>query len=138
MIPGLGKSRLGKGAPAWRGCSGTSAEKKKPAAAMNFRPRRSPIKDAMVPVELTAHLFAFFPSLEGRQLAFEARTVKEIIQHLDQLAPGLGYYLCDELGALRPHVNIFIGNERILDRQHQSDRVPSGARVLVMQALSGG
>jgi hypothetical protein len=54
------------------------------------------------------------------------------------VAPGFTYYICDERGCLRTHVNIFVGDERIWDRTRLSDPVPDGARVLIMQALSGG
>lgn len=92
----------------------------------------------MATVELTKHLFVFFPHLEGKELRIEAKTAADIIAGLEKLAPGIQFYLCDERGALRTHVNIFIGDERILDRRHLSDPVANDARVWVMQALSGG
>jgi molybdopterin synthase sulfur carrier subunit len=91
-----------------------------------------------VEVELTPHLFAFFPDLKGRRLVVDAGTVAEVIQKLDELAPGIGFYICDERGSLRTHVNIFVGEHRVGDRQRLTDAVPAGSRVYVMQALSGG
>lgn len=92
----------------------------------------------MATVQLTKHLFTFFPQLEGRELVVPAGTVRDVVQALDELAPGLGLYLCDERGVLRTHVNIFIGDERILDRRGLSDAVSDDARVFVLQSLSGG
>lgn len=92
----------------------------------------------MVRVELTPHLFTFFPHLKGMQLAFEVETAREVVAQLERVAPGIAFYLCDERGSLRPHVNLFIGQERVIDRRHLSDRIAPGTRVLVMQALSGG
>ena len=92
----------------------------------------------MATVQLTKHLFTFFPQLEGRDLVVPAETVKDVVRALDELAPGLGLYLCDERGVLRTHVNIFIGDERILDRRGLSDAVSDDARVFVLQSLSGG
>lgn len=92
----------------------------------------------MVSIELTKHLFAFFPQLEGREIQVEVRTAREIVDALEGLAPGIAFYLCDERGSLRPHVNVFIAGERIIDRKHLRDVVPDGCRVHVMQALSGG
>jgi hypothetical protein len=94
--------------------------------------------EGQVAVELTSHLFSFFPQLEGQALAFKATTVKALIEDLESVAPGLKFYLCDELGRLRTHVNIFVGDERIVDREALSDRLQPGVRVLIMQALSGG
>ena len=92
----------------------------------------------MVQVELTPHLFRFFPDLKGRKLVVEAATVAQVVRQLDQLSPGLGSYICDERGSLRTHVNIFVGEDRVNDRQRLMDPVPAGSRVYVMQALSGG
>ena len=55
----------------------------------------------MVTVHLTRHLYSFFPSLAGNQLAVEASTVGEVVQALEVLAPGIGFYICDERGCLR-------------------------------------
>lgn len=92
----------------------------------------------MISVELTKHLFTFFPQLEGEDISVEARYASDIIQALEMRAPGIAFYLCDERGSLRPHVNLFIAGERIVDRQKLNDLVPDGCRVHIMQALSGG
>lgn len=92
----------------------------------------------MARVELTRHLFTFFPDLEGRELVVEGATVAEVIQGMERLAPGFAFYVCDELGRLRRHVNVFVDDERVEDRRALSDRVGPDTRVLIMQALSGG
>ncbi|MFW5877200.1 MAG: MoaD/ThiS family protein [Myxococcota bacterium] len=92
----------------------------------------------MVTVELTRHLYELFPDLARRSLVMEASTVADVVHQLEALAPGIGFYLCDERGRLRRHVNIFVGEERVADRVGLSDRVGPGSRVFVMQALSGG
>jgi sulfur-carrier protein len=92
----------------------------------------------MATVELTKHLHQFFPALAQRELAVEATTVAEVVRALDELVPGIGFYICDERGRLRRHVNIFVGEESVADRARLSDRVEPSSRVLIMQALSGG
>jgi hypothetical protein len=92
----------------------------------------------MVKVELTRHLHSFFPHLEGRSIEVDASTVAEVIAGLEKLAPGIAFYVCDERGRLRTHVNIFVGNERIRDRGRLSDPVPSETTVFILQSLSGG
>jgi hypothetical protein len=89
-------------------------------------------------VELTRHLYGFFPGLEGQEIVVEATTAAEVVRALERLAPGFGFYVCDERGRLRTHVNIFIGQERVMDRAGLSDKVPPDATVFIMQALSGG
>lgn len=92
----------------------------------------------MATVTLTRHLYAFFPALEGKELVVEAGDAAEVVRALDQLAPGIAFYICDELGRLRTHVNIFVGEERVADRVRLSDPVGPNTRVFIMQALSGG
>lgn len=92
----------------------------------------------MARVELTRHLYAFFPRLEGRELVVDASTVAEVVRAMEAIAPGFAFYVCDERGRLRTHVNIFVGNDRVADRARLSDRVEADSRVLIMQALSGG
>ena len=92
----------------------------------------------MPTVELTSHLVQFFPPLEGRSLEVEATTVAEVVRAMEKIAPGFAFYVCDERGRLRQHVNVFVGNERIADRATLSDPVEPGSRVWILQALSGG
>lgn len=93
---------------------------------------------AVVQVQLTRHLFAFFPQLDGQTLEVEAIDVAGVVRALEARAPGIGLYVCDERGRLRPHVNIFIGNALIRDRRGMSDAVTAGDKVSILQALSGG
>lgn len=65
-------------------------------------------------------------------------TLAEVVADLDRQYPGVRRYLLDDQGALRAHVNLFIGDAWIEDRQALSDRVADGDSVYVMQALSGG
>lgn len=92
----------------------------------------------MISVELTKHLFSFFPQLEGEEISIEAVSARDVVDALEERAPGIAFYLCDERGSLRPHVNLFIAGERVVDRQNLTDVVPDGCRVHIMQALSGG
>lgn len=92
----------------------------------------------MATVELTRHLYAYFPGLEGEEIVVQASTVAEVVQGLERLAPGIAFYVCDERGRLRRHVNIFVGEEPVRDRDRLSDAVGPDARVFILQALSGG
>ena len=58
---------------------------------------------------------------------------------LDNIGPEVWrIYVVDDQGALRKHVNIFLGNSWLRDRERLSDSIPPGTVVYVMQALSGG
>ena len=92
----------------------------------------------MARVELTRHLYRFFPHLEGKEIAVEAADIAGVIRAMEAMAPGFAFYVCDERGRLRTHVNVFIGDERIADRVRLTDRIPDGGKVFILQALSGG
>lgn len=92
----------------------------------------------MATVSITRHLFRFFPVLEGKELEVNASTVAEVIAELERMAPGFAFYVCDERGRLRQHVNVFVGEERVADRNRLSDPVGPRSHVFIMQALSGG
>lgn len=92
----------------------------------------------MVHITLTRHLFAFFPHLADQALAVQATNVREAVAALDGLAPGIGYYVCDERGRLRPHVNAFVNNDLIRDRRGLTDPLAPGDHLHILQALSGG
>ena len=92
----------------------------------------------MVTIQFTRHLHAYFPRLEGTDVRVEATTVAEALRAMEALAPGIGFYLCDELGRLRTHVNIFVNNDRIRDRRAMSDPLRDGDTLWILQALSGG
>lgn len=92
----------------------------------------------MATVEITKHLWELLPALKGKTLTVSANTVAEVVREVERVAPGFEFYVCDERGCLRTHVNIFVGDERILDRTRLSDPIAEDSRVLIMQALSGG
>lgn len=92
----------------------------------------------MPTVQLTSHLHEFFPQLQGGDLSVQGATVAEVVRALDRLAPGFGFYVCDEAGRLRQHVNVFVEEKRIRDRATLTDPVGPASRVFILQALSGG
>ena len=72
------------------------------------------------------------------QVDTQAATVAEVVEAVEAIAPGFAFYVCDELGRLRQHVNVYVGDERLRDRATLTDPVSDDARVLILQALSGG
>lgn len=89
-------------------------------------------------VEMTSHLYRFFPQLENRTIQVPAGSVAEILCAVNEMAPGFTDYVLDEQGALRRHVNLCINDTIVIDRKTLSDRVPDDGTVYIFQALSGG
>ena len=87
-------------------------------------------------VSFTRHLQRFFPALEAADVP--GSTVRELIDELDRRHPGLASYIIDETGRLRRHVNVFVGEEPVRDRERLSDPLAADQRVFILQALSGG
>ena len=90
----------------------------------------------MAHVTFTPHLTRFFPELTESDI--EAATVRELVEALERRFPGFASYVVDEAGRLRRHVNIFVGEEPIRDRDALGDRLERGTPVFIVQALSGG
>ena len=65
----------------------------------------------------------------------EARTVGEAIAALDRRFPGLAFRVIDEQGQIRPHINIFVGEERVRDL---ASVITTGTEIYIVGALSGG
>jgi len=92
----------------------------------------------MPTVEMTQHLYRFFPQLENRTITVSTGSVAEILNAINDLAPGFTDYILDEHGALRRHVNLCINDSLVIDKKTLSDRVQDSDIVYIFQALSGG
>ncbi|MCI0507984.1 MAG: MoaD/ThiS family protein [Gammaproteobacteria bacterium] len=92
----------------------------------------------MPTVEMTQHLYRFFPQLKNQTITVPAGSVAEILNAVNEIAPGFTDYVLDEHGALRRHVNLSINDTIVIDRKTLSDRVQEDGTVYIFQALSGG
>jgi molybdopterin converting factor small subunit len=66
------------------------------------------------------------------------KTVREALDAVFAENPRLRSYVLDEHGRLRKHVNVFVNDAVIGDRERLSDPISPGDDVYVFQALSGG
>jgi molybdopterin synthase sulfur carrier subunit len=90
----------------------------------------------MATVKFTSALKRFFPALT--ETSVEGESVSDVMKRLEQKYPGISHYLTDDAGRLRQHVNVFVNNELIRDREKLQDAVRPGDVIVVFQALSGG
>ncbi|WP_036303238.1 MoaD/ThiS family protein [Methylotenera sp. L2L1] len=92
----------------------------------------------MTRVEMTQHLYRFFPQFKNQLITVPAGSVAEVLHAVNEIAPGFTDYVLDENGALRRHVNLSINNTMVIDKIKLSDRVPEDGTVYIFQSLSGG
>ena len=90
----------------------------------------------MPKVIFTPALKKFFPGMKLQTIS--PGTVFEAILELEKTYPGLKTYLLEDNDALRKHVNIYIGNNLIKDRDNLSDLLNEKDELYILQALSGG
>lgn len=91
-----------------------------------------------VTIRIPTYLASF---ANGRNLlAIEGSpaTVSEALRMLWKDYPGLQDRIVDEQGAVRQHINIFVGDEAIRFADGLLTKVPADAEVLIVPAVSGG
>lgn len=78
------------------------------------------------------------PKRSQLSLEIPGATLGEVLDGLFVQHPVLRGYVVDERGQVRHHVALFVDGEAVLDKRNLTQPLPEGARVHVMQALSGG
>ena len=96
-------------------------------------PNEAPLASPPVLVRLPVLFASLFPTAE-RQVELSVGTVEEMIDALDARWPGMRDRICDSTPAIRPHMNVFVDNERA----DLHTRLRPGADVFILTAISGG
>ncbi|MDP9073424.1 MAG: MoaD/ThiS family protein [Actinomycetota bacterium] len=68
----------------------------------------------------------------------EAATVDQLLDAVAADHPALERRIRDEQGALRPHVNLFLGDENIRSLAGAATVLAPGDEVTILAAISGG
>ena len=72
------------------------------------------------------------------QLSIAAPTVRAVLDHLERNQSALYRNLCDETGAVRRHLNVFVNSDNVRDLDGLQTRLKDGDVVTVIPAVSGG
>jgi molybdopterin converting factor small subunit len=72
------------------------------------------------------------------ELSLSASTVRAALEQLAQSHPALYSSICDETGAMRRHVNLFVNNAFLRDREGLDTILEPGDILTIMPAVSGG
>ena len=72
------------------------------------------------------------------EVELEAKDIKELIDNLEKNFPGIKERLCDEKGALRRFINIYVNEEDIRFLQRDNTLIKDGDEVSIIPAIAGG
>jgi molybdopterin converting factor small subunit len=92
--------------------------------------------EPVVKIHLTAPLRPYCGG-EAR-LAIAAGSVLAVLQDLERNQAALHRNLCDETGALRRHLNVFVNSKNIRDLAGVDTALKAGDVVTFLPAVSGG
>jgi molybdopterin converting factor small subunit len=95
-----------------------------------------------VTVAVTFHIPGALREFTGGQsrVQIEASpaTLAEALAALWAVYPGVRDRIANEQGQVRQHINIFVGNEDVRYTGGNMSRVPAGAEISIVPAVSGG
>lgn len=72
------------------------------------------------------------------QLTLEAGTVRDALVYLELHEAALYRNVCDETGAVRRHLNVFVNADHVRDRGGLETALAPGDVVTILPAVSGG
>jgi molybdopterin converting factor small subunit len=72
------------------------------------------------------------------KLELAAASMRALFDELERRHPALLRSICDETGAVRRHVNLFVNTSHIRDRDGLDTALVDGDEVIVVHAVSGG
>jgi sulfur-carrier protein len=93
----------------------------------------------MIAVKLPTVLRPFAGGAEQVEIQADGEaTVGAVFAALESQHPALRRRLTDEQGALRRHVNVYLGNDNIRDLSGLDTTLPDGCELLVLPSVAGG
>lgn len=72
------------------------------------------------------------------KLEVSATNVRGLLEELERRYPELQRSICDETGAVRRHINIFVNSDHMRDREGLDTPLAVGDEVTILPAVSGG
>ena len=72
------------------------------------------------------------------KLSIAAGTIRVALEHLERDQAALYRNLCDETGALRRHLNVFVNSDNVRDLAGVDTTLTAGDVVTFLPAVSGG
>ena len=72
------------------------------------------------------------------QLSMSAPTVRAALEDLRWSQSALYRNICDETGAVRRHLNVFVNSDNVRDLDGVNTKLTAGDVVTILPAVSGG
>ena len=72
------------------------------------------------------------------ELAMSGASLRVVLEELERRHPALHRSICDETGAVRRHVNLFVNTHNMRDRNGLDTPLVPGDEVTILPAVSGG
>jgi len=91
-----------------------------------------------------AHITVFVPGplrdccAGAAELVVSGTNLRAILAELEQGHPALHRNICDETGAVRRHINLFVNSDHMRDRDGLNTALAPGDEVFILPAVSGG
>jgi molybdopterin converting factor small subunit len=89
---------------------------------------------------VTLHVFGALRTYcaGAAQLSIAASTVRAAFDDLERNQPALYRNICDETGAVRRHLNVFVNSDNVRDLEGVDTPLTAGDVVTILPAVSGG
>ena len=72
------------------------------------------------------------------ELSLSAASVRAALEQIERNYPALYRSICDETGAVRRHVNLFVNTAHVRDREGLDTALMPGDVLTILPAVSGG
>jgi molybdopterin converting factor small subunit len=92
--------------------------------------------DATVTIQIPGPLREYCGG--AKELPVSAATVRDALTQIERDHPSLYRNICDETGAVRRHIGVFVNVAHIRDRDGLETTLVSGDKVTILPAVSGG
>ena len=89
---------------------------------------------------ITVHVPSVLRAYSGcpADVTLSAPDVRAVLAELERVQPALYRSVCDETGAVRRHINVFVNQSHVRDREGLDTALVPGDVVIILPAVSGG
>jgi molybdopterin synthase sulfur carrier subunit len=117
----------------WRACAGDGKSPLSIAAWLSFRKEKVAMT---ISIHVPGPLRAYCGGTSA--LSLSAPSVRAALEQIERSHPALYRSVCDETGAVRRHVNLFVNTSHVRDLDGLDTVLVPGDMLTILPAVSGG